>query len=104
MIGSRFTNQAESNYAPIEGECLAVTYALEKTKYYTLRASKLIICVDHKPLLGILNDTALEKVENRRHWDGGGQSRTLIGLNQTLKPYWNSLESSSIEIEMRLGH
>ena len=67
MVGSRFTNQAESNYAPIEGECLAVTYALDKTKYYTLGLEKLTICVDHKPLLGILNeDTPLEKIENRR--------------------------------------
>ena len=51
MLGSRFTNPAESNYAPVEGELLAVTYGLSKTKYYTLGSEKLTICVDHKPLL-----------------------------------------------------
>ena len=66
LVGSRFTNQAESNYAPIEGELLAVTYGLKKTKYYTLGSEKLIIGVDHKPLLGILNDCPLEKIDNRR--------------------------------------
>ena len=66
LLGSRFTNQAESNYAPIEGELLAVTYGLSKTKYYTLGSEKLIICVDHKPLLGIINDCPLEKIDNRR--------------------------------------
>ena len=41
MIGSRFTNQAEANYAPVEGELLAVTYGLSKTKNYTLGSDKL---------------------------------------------------------------
>ena len=57
---------AESNYAPIEGECLAVTYALDKTKYYTLGLDRLTVCVDHNPLLGILNqEIPLENIENR---------------------------------------
>jgi len=43
-----------------------VTYALHKTKFYTLGLDKLTICVDHKPLIGILNDTELEIIENRR--------------------------------------
>ena len=66
MIGSRFTNRAESNYAPIEGELLAVTYGLRKTRYYTLGLDKLTICVDHKPLLGIVNDGEFEKIDNSR--------------------------------------
>ena len=66
MIGSRFTNRAESNYAPIEGELLAVTYGLRKTRYYTLGLDKLTICVDHKPLLGIINDVEFEKIDNNR--------------------------------------
>ena len=47
MVGSRFTNKSESNYAPIEGELLAVSYGLKKTKYYTLGSEKLTVCVDH---------------------------------------------------------
>ena len=66
MVGSRFTNKSESNYAPIEGELLAVTYSLKKTKYYTLGSEKLTVCVDHKPLLGVLGDTELEKIDNTR--------------------------------------
>ena len=66
MVGSRFTNKSESNYAPIEGELLAVTYGLKKTKYYTLGSEKLTVCVDHKPLLGVLGDTELEKIDNTR--------------------------------------
>ena len=30
LVGSRFTNPAESRYAPIEGEALAVVHALDK--------------------------------------------------------------------------
>ena len=67
MLGSRFTNPAESNYAPVEGELLAMTYGLSKTKYYTLGSEKLIVCVDHKPLLGILgNGCLMEKIDNSR--------------------------------------
>ena len=66
MVGSRFTNKSESNYAPIEGELLAVTYGLKKTKYYTLGSEKLTVCVDNKPLLGGLGDTELDKVDNTR--------------------------------------
>ena len=67
MLGSRFTNPAKSNYAPVEGELLAVTYGLSKTKYYTLGSEKLTICVDHKPLLGILgNSCPMEKIDNSR--------------------------------------
>ena len=32
---SRFTLDAEVRYALIEGEALAVTYALQQTRYYT---------------------------------------------------------------------
>ena len=67
MLGSRFTNPAESNYTPVEGELLAVTCGLSKTKYYTLGSEKLTICVDHKPLLGILgNSCPMEKIDNSR--------------------------------------
>ena len=66
VLGSCFTNQAESKYAPVEEELLAVTYGLSKIKYYTLGSKKLIVCIDHKPLLGIINDCPLEKINNRR--------------------------------------
>ena len=64
--GSRFTSNAESRYAPIEGECLAVAWALDKTKYFTLGAPDLTVAVDHKPLLKILGDKGLNEIENPR--------------------------------------
>ena len=66
MVGFSFTSPAESNYAPIEGEFQGVANALKKTRYYTQGCEKLIVCVDHKPLLGVLNDKSLESIDNPR--------------------------------------
>ena len=66
MVGSRFTIPAEGNYAPTEGELLGITYALEKTKYFTLGCPHLYVGTDHKPLLGILNDATLDSMDNPR--------------------------------------
>ena len=66
MVGSSFNSPAEANYAPIEGECLGVASALHKTRYYTQGCDKLLVCTDHKPLLGILNDKEMEKIDNPR--------------------------------------
>ena len=66
MIGSRFNSRAEGFYSPVEGEAMAVTNGLMKTKYYTLGCERLTICVDHKPLLGVLNEAQLENIDNPR--------------------------------------
>lgn len=34
LVGSRFTHPAESRYAPVEGEALAVVDALDKARYF----------------------------------------------------------------------
>ena len=65
MVGSRFTQPAESRYAPVEGEALAVTYALEKTKFFVLGCTDLTIAVDHKPLLNIFSDRSLDMANGR---------------------------------------
>ena len=36
LAGSKFTKCAESRYAPVEGEALAVAWALYKTRHFTL--------------------------------------------------------------------
>ena len=64
--GSRFCTAAESRYHPIEGKLLGVTYALEKTAYYTLGSEKLLLLVDHKPLLGLLSTRNIGDIENPR--------------------------------------
>ena len=66
MVGSRFTSPAESRYAPIEGEALAVVDALEKTKHFVLGCPNLTIAVDHKPLLKVLGDRSLDAIPNPR--------------------------------------
>ena len=64
--GSRFTNPAESNYSPTEGEALAVTWSLANSRMFTVGCPNLIISVDHQPLLGILNDRDLSSIKNPR--------------------------------------
>ena len=66
LVGSRFTHAAESRYAPIEGEALAVADALEKSRHFTLGCADLTIAVDHKPLLKILGDRSMELITNTR--------------------------------------
>ena len=66
LVGSRFTNPAESRYAPIEGEALAVADALERTRYFVLGCDDLIVAVDHRPLLKVLSDRKLEDIKNPR--------------------------------------
>ena len=51
LVGSRFTHAAESRYAPVEGEALAVADALDRTRHFVLGCSDLVVAVDHKPLL-----------------------------------------------------
>ncbi|RUS74671.1 hypothetical protein EGW08_017577 [Elysia chlorotica] len=66
LVGSRFTSGAESRYAPIEGEALAVVDALDKARHFTLGCSDLIVAVDHKPLLKTFGDRCLDDLPNPR--------------------------------------
>ena len=77
LVGSRFTTPAESQYAPVEGEALAVAYALHQTRYYILGCPNLIVTTDHKPLSRILNDRSLTEITNRR----------LLNLKEKTLPY-----------------
>ena len=66
LVGSRFTHSAETRYAPIEGEALAVAEALNKAKYFVLGCTNLTIAVDHKPLIKIFSDRSLNDIANPR--------------------------------------
>jgi len=66
FAGSKFNNKAESQYAPIEGECLAVARALFKARHFILGCKDLIIATDHKPLLKILNNRSMDDIHNPR--------------------------------------
>ena len=66
LVGSRFTSSAESRYAPIEVESLAVAVvdALEKSRHFVLGCDNLIIAVDHKPLVKVFGDRSLHDIEH----------------------------------------
>ena len=66
LVGSRFTHAAESRYAPVEGEALAVADALNRARHFVLGCSDLVIAVDHKPLLKLFGDRCLEDIPNPR--------------------------------------
>ena len=66
IAGSRFTKDAESRYAPIEGEALAAVHGLKSCRMFVLGCPNLTVAVDHQPLLKIWNDQALETIENPR--------------------------------------
>ena len=66
LCGSRFLHQAEHRYAPIEGEALAVAWALEQTRFFTMGCDDLIVITDHKPLMKILGDRQLDDIPNTR--------------------------------------
>ena len=80
LAGGRFTKPNESRYSPVEGECLAVVEGLFKSKHFILGCEKLIVAVDHKPLLGILNEKSLADIDNPR----------LLGLKE--KTLWFSFK------------
>ena len=58
MCGSRFTSSAEANYAAVEGELLALTWALESTEHFTMQNPRLVISTDHKPLVQLVKNTS----------------------------------------------
>lgn len=64
--GSRFTRDAESRYAPIEGEALALLFGLESCKMFVLGCPTFMVTVDHKPLAPIFNNRDLDKIRNPR--------------------------------------
>ena len=66
LVGSRFTSPAESRYAPIEGEALAIVEGLNKAKHFVIGCPNLIVAVDHKPLLKVFGDRHLDDIPNPR--------------------------------------
>ena len=77
FAGSRFTRGAEVRYSPTEGEGLSVAWGLEHARMFVLGCNSLIVSVDHKPLLGILNDRDLSSIDNPR----------ILNIKQRTLPY-----------------
>ena len=77
LAGSRFLKPAESRYAPVEGEALAIAWSLEHTKFFTQGCDDLIVVTDHKPLVKLFTDRSLDQITNSR----------LFNLKQRTMPW-----------------
>jgi hypothetical protein len=66
LAGSRFLSGAESRYAAVEGEALAIAWGLEQTRYFTQGCRNLLVVTDHKPLVRIFADRTLDEIPNTR--------------------------------------
>ena len=82
FAGSRFTSDAETRYAPTEGEALAIAWGLEHARMFVLGCNKLLISTDHKPLLGILKSRELGSITNPR----------ILSLKERTLPYTFSIQ------------
>ena len=72
--GLCFTIPAECQYAPTEGEALAVAWGLEHAQMFVLGHEDLIVATDHQPYLGIFNDWDLGTITNPRIQDIEGKT------------------------------
>ena len=66
QAGSRFLSDAESRYAIIELELLAVTWAISKCHIFLAGLPHFSVLTDHHPLIPILNKHRLDEIENPR--------------------------------------
>ncbi|XP_064081863.1 uncharacterized protein LOC135198221 [Macrobrachium nipponense] len=66
QCGSRFLADAETRYATIELEMLAVSWALTKCCLYLKGLPTFTLQTDHRPLVPIINSYTLDMVENPR--------------------------------------
>ena len=82
LAGSRFLKPAETRYAPVEGEALAIAYALKQTKFFTLGCDGLLVVTDHEPLTKVLGDRTLDEISNTR----------LLKLKQRTLPWRFSIK------------
>ena len=66
QAGSQFLSDAESRYATIELQLLAVVWAIAKCKVFLEGLQHFHILTDHNPLVPILNNRRLDEIENPR--------------------------------------
>ena len=64
QAGSRFLSDAERRYAMIELECLAAAWGMLKGRQFLEGLPQFTLITDHKPLVPILNEYSLDKLDN----------------------------------------
>ncbi|XP_066953187.1 uncharacterized protein [Macrobrachium rosenbergii] len=91
QCGSRFLTDAETRYATIELEMLAVVWLMSKCRLYLAGLQNFTLMTDHRPLIPILNHYLLDAIENPR----------LQRLKEKISPYlftavWHAGKSLNI--------
>ncbi|KZS06475.1 Uncharacterized protein APZ42_030055 [Daphnia magna] len=66
QAGFCFLSDTESRYAMIELECLAAAWAMRKCQQFLEGLPSFRLLTDHRPLIPILNDYFLDKLDNPR--------------------------------------
>ena len=66
LCGSRFLTPTEQRYAAVEGEALAIVWALQKARLFLLGCPNLEVITDHRPLVKIFSDRELKGLTNPR--------------------------------------
>ena len=66
QAGSRFLSDAETRYAVIELELLAVSWAISKCHVFLAGLPHFTVITDHHPLVPILNNHQLDEIDNPR--------------------------------------
>jgi hypothetical protein len=66
QAGSRFLHSPETRYAMIELECLAASWAMQQCHQFLDGLPCFELITDHRPLVPILNDYSLDKLDNPR--------------------------------------
>ena len=66
QAGSHFLTEAESRYAVIELEMLAVCWAIQKYKLFLTGLQHFSVITDHNPLVSIINNYRLDEIEKPR--------------------------------------
>ena len=66
LFSSRFLKGPELRYGPVEGECLAIVWDLDHSRYFTLGCDKLQIVTDYKPIVKIFDDRLLDEIPNTK--------------------------------------
>jgi hypothetical protein len=66
VVQASFLSDAETRYGMIELECLGAAWAMQKCRQVLKGLPSFLLLTDHRPLIPILNDYNLDKLDNAR--------------------------------------
>ena len=89
--GSRFLQDAETQYAMVELEALAIFYAVKKNHLYLAGLPHFTVNSDHRPLESIFNEQMTSMVQNPRVQN---YRTKLVGYDFTVK-YVKGIENTA---------